>query len=92
MSQYNKDRRKEISDFISKLKSNTACADCKKFYHPAIMEYDHLDSSTKFKPVSKLVQWGYGLKEILREIEKCDLVCANCHRMRTIRRRSGELQ
>jgi len=51
---------------------------------PAAMEFDHLPSSEKH---FNLAQAGHrSLREVLAELEKCELVCANCHRARTIAR------
>ena len=36
--------------------------------------------------VASLVSKGCSDARLLEEIEKCDVVCANCHRMRTYRR------
>jgi hypothetical protein len=48
-----------------------------------VLEFDHLRD--KRANVSSLVQNGE-LRRIRGEIEKCDVVCANCHRRRTARR------
>jgi len=44
------------------------------------MDFDHLKDGT---PISKGVTNGWGKQRLLAEIEKCELVCANCHRIRT---------
>lgn len=60
---------------------NKPCMDCGIKYHPYIMHFDHRDPSTKRK---SLAQMGtYSLAHIREEIAKCDVVCANCHGMRT---------
>jgi hypothetical protein len=46
------------------------------------MDFDHLDSTDKIGSISQLVNSLY-IKKALEEIKKCELVCANCHRMRT---------
>lgn len=56
------------------------CADCGVKYHPAVMEFDHLGD--KVEDVSTLLRLK-GWQTVLDEIAKCELVCANCHRMRT---------
>jgi hypothetical protein len=58
------------------------CADCGEA-DPMVLEFDHLRD--------KSFAIGAGLPDrnwesILREIEKCDVVCANCHRRRTAKR------
>ena len=65
------------------------CADCGAVLPPYAMDFDHR------KPEEKKVALAAGkalLKsrmELLAEIAKCDVVCANCHRRRTTRRRGG---
>ena len=49
-----------------------------------VLEFDHLRD--KFKNVSKLLQSSYPWETILKEIDKCEVVCANCHRIRTMQR------
>lgn len=65
---------------IDRLKDRP-CSDCGGKFPPVCMDFDHRDRLTKTENVSKLVSRRYEL--ILQEIEKCDLVCANCHRIRT---------
>jgi hypothetical protein len=51
------------------------------------MEFDHPDAATKTAAVSRMLGHA-GLARILDEAAKCDIVCANCHRERTFRRRT----
>lgn len=57
------------------------CKDCCKQYNPWVMQFDHRDPSQKKYEISWME--SYGLKKLMRDIEKCDLVCANCHAERT---------
>jgi hypothetical protein len=66
---------------IAKLKDKP-CVDCGVIFPPECMDFDHL--TTKYKNVSKLCQ--YSTAFIKTEIAKCDLVCSNCHRIRTRKR------
>jgi len=60
------------------------CTDCGGIFHYSVMEFDHLP---QYKKLFQLSQWeGWTKKEIKAEIAKCEVVCANCHRMRTWRR------
>ena len=52
------------------------------------MDFDHRDATTKTFIVSDIVNHS-GMKAILEEIAKCDLVCSNCHRIRTFSRLRG---
>ncbi len=61
------------------------CYDCKNTFPPFYFDFDHRDPSEKeFGLASSL---RANTKEIFAEAEKCDLVCANCHRMRTHKQR-----
>lgn len=65
---------------------NAPCLDCGNFFHPEVMDFDHV-RGIKLHNVSWMVGQGMALSRILEEIEKCDLVCSNCHRLRTWSRR-----
>ncbi|KKS42830.1 MAG: hypothetical protein UV37_C0016G0005 [Candidatus Collierbacteria bacterium GW2011_GWA1_42_60] len=82
----NRTRRKDQREFVSALK-NLPCADCGRKYPPYVMDFDHRDKNYKHGNIGTLVSQAYFTKErLLKEIQKCDLVCSNCHRIRTFRR------
>ena len=63
------------------------CSDCNQSFHPYVMDWDHRPGTDKKGNVSEMLQ---GSREaLLEEIEKCDLLCSNCHRTRTIIRLRG---
>ena len=51
------------------------------------MEFDHRDPATKVRSVTQMIG-NASIDRILAEVDKCDVVCSNCHRTRTYRRRS----
>lgn len=60
------------------------CLDCKLAWPPFVMEFDHRDPTEKRFIVSgSRLQWSYD--RLAAEAAKCDLVCSNCHRLRTHR-------
>jgi hypothetical protein len=61
------------------------CLDCGET-DPVVLEFDHLRDK-RFSVGQELVRRAWS--SILAEIEKCDVVCANCHRRRTARRRGS---
>ena len=86
----NKSRqRKRLRTILLKIKQRP-CQDCGGTFHPWVMELDHRDGTTKTAVVANLVSKGCTDARLLEEIEKCDEVCANCHRMRTYRRMYGK--
>lgn len=50
---------------------------------PRVLEFDHIDPDTKRSTVAKLMNDNHGLQAIKDEIEKCRVLCANCHRRHT---------
>jgi hypothetical protein len=50
------------------------------------MDFDHRDPETKHKGIAQMVAYGWSLERLAAEIAKCELVCANCHRLRTAKR------
>jgi hypothetical protein len=51
------------------------------------MDFDHRQGETKRAVVTRMIGRS-GLARIFAEAAKCDIVCANCHRVRTFVRRS----
>lgn len=80
----NKRIRAELRELVQSLKEKDPCKDCKRRFPYYVMEYDHI-SSNKRSEVSNLIGHS-SRKTLLDEIAKCDLVCANCHRIRTFSR------
>ncbi len=78
-------RRLALMKYITELKTNAACIDCKENLHFAAMDFDHVRGK-KVGPVGKLVHELVPLAVLKEEIAKCELVCSNCHRVRTWKR------
>lgn len=72
---------KEARDLMHDLKDNKPCVDCNRLFPFYVLDYHHKDSSKKTTEVGNLT--CYGKARVLEEIQKCDLLCANCHRLRT---------
>ena len=79
-----KARRQSMVEWARGLKEGP-CVDCDHFFHPISMQWDHVGSD-KVECVSVMVAQGLSRKRILAEIVKCELVCANCHAVRTLDR------
>jgi hypothetical protein len=76
-----KQQKKDLRDWMNQLKTGVACLDCGLDWPPFVMEYHHRDPDTKTKKVSWLL-YNASRQRILDEVAKCDLLCANCHRIR----------
>jgi len=56
------------------------CADCKDEYPPSVFDFHHLDPSKKDFTISKTQSFSF--KNLKPELDKCVMLCANCHRIR----------
>ena len=71
--------------FIQALKA-APCTDCGTAYPAPVMDFDHI-CGEKLRGIGQM--WTYSPALIMAELIKCDVVCANCHRMRTWRQKNG---
>lgn len=79
-------KRKNI-EMVRDIKESNPCMDCgNSFPYPA-MQFDHRPGTEKLGNVATMVSQNQSRKKILDEIAKCDLVCANCHSIRTAKRK-----
>ena len=81
-------RRKRLVGMNRELKASRTRADCGGRFHPAAMEWDHLPGTEKLADVATLARTGK-TRQFYREIAKCELVCANCHAVRSYERRGA---
>lgn len=79
----------DIAQYIRQIKESNPCADCGRYLHYCAMDFDHLNSENKIDSVANLM--SKGMKAVKEEIDKCELVCAVCHRIRTWQRKYGSL-
>lgn len=64
------------------------CSDCGHKFHWFAMDLDHRNGADKSFSLSEAHRLGYALSVVALEIQKCDVVCAVCHRIRTYQRRT----
>ncbi len=74
-----KARIKRIRNWYREYKSNLFCTRC-TVSHPAVIEFHHV-SGDKTECISIMVLAGYGIDRILEEMQKCEVVCSNCHKI-----------
>lgn len=85
----NKNYRLELRKLVYNLKSQP-CLDCGQEFPPWVMDFDHVRGE-KVSDVSSLIDNCVAKKRLLAEVAKCDLVCANCHRLRTHERKQDKI-
>lgn len=77
-----RDRRNAIRKFLDEYKEGKPCTDCGTVYPRYVLDFDHLPDFDKKLNLGS-VSSAPSLAAVIEEIAKCEIVCANCHRVRT---------
>lgn len=80
-------RKRRKSIIVRKLHAylkENPCTNC-GFDKVAALDFDHLDEQEKEMNISLMIADGYSWENILKEIKKCQVLCSNCHRIKTAR-------
>jgi len=71
------------------IKEASGCVDCGEKYPHFMLDFDHLPGQEKIGNVSDVLA-NYSWDRAMKELEKCEVVCSNCHKLRTyIRNQNG---
>lgn len=71
------------------LKTDLGCTDCGYNKHPDALAFDHLPKYEKLHDVSRMISQDRDIGAVLEEVFKTEVVCHNCHAIRTAERRNG---
>lgn len=74
----NRIRRQSTKSWLKDIKSNLKCSRCPE-NHPACLQFHHIDPSTKEFSIGDKEVKDFSKEKILKEIQKCLVLCANCH-------------
>lgn len=80
----NLERRNRNRTYVYELLQKSSCLDCGDLRWK-VLEFDHIRGK-KFKGICQLIIGAYPISTIEEEIKKCEIVCANCHKLRTMER------
>jgi hypothetical protein len=78
-------RRKGVASWLLDYKKQLACTICGNDNF-IVLEFHHPNDDKEFN-VSDMANTGFGKRRILKEVKKCDVLCANCHRIVTYEKR-----
>jgi hypothetical protein len=73
-----KKRQLEIRHWFMRYKSSLSCISC-GISHPAVLQFHHRNRAEKSFAIADVVRRANSLKQIMNDIEKCDVLCVNCH-------------
>lgn len=74
------DLRSEKLRIAPARKMYLGCCDCGYRRHATALQFDHRPGEVKLGNIS---QWRGDIRSMIEEMDKCDVVCANCHAVRT---------
>lgn len=74
--------RRDLQNHMIQYLSDKYCVICNES-DPVILEFDHIDATTKAFGIANGIRNGYKWDAILDEIDKCRVLCANCHKRHT---------
>jgi len=77
-------RIRQNQDKLFEYLDDLVCVDCGE-PDSRVLQFDHVRGEKRAN-VTQMVSKGYSWETILAEIDKCDVVCANCHAKRTAQR------
>jgi len=84
ISMNNKRTMKKHRELLNAIKIKAGCKDCGN-KNPIVLDFDHTENN-KLYTIARMMN-GLSWDRIQVEIDKCEVVCANCHRIRTFSRR-----
>lgn len=74
----NRKRKEERREWMSQLKKKLSCEECGE-NHPAVLDFHHNNPNEKDREISAM-SVSHKKEKILEEIDKCMVLCSNCHR------------
>lgn len=72
----------ERRKLLDQIKLKTGCIECGYKEHSVALDFDHIDPATKEFTIGTAYT-SVSLKRLYKEIDKCQVLCANCHRIKT---------
>lgn len=90
---HNRNKKKKYNSYCARNRKivlghktkNSTCNLCKKQFGHWLLDFDHINPSTKIKAVSLMMVTGWSEKKLKAEMVKCQLVCVICHRRKTFK-------
>lgn len=78
---YDEKRKRGLRDLVYEYLFDKKCIDCNE-NDSLVLQFDHVKGA-KRNSISQMVMNGNSWLNILKEINKCEIRCANCHIRKT---------
>ena len=72
------EQKRKIYEWVDNYKTSIGCEHC-GIQDNRCLQLHHRETETKKHSVAKLIGKGYVFKTVKTEVEKCEVLCANCH-------------
>ena len=74
--------REKVSENLLNFLKTKRCIDCGES-DPIVLEFNHKNRSLKSRGIAKMLSGHFSWNSVEKEIRKCEIRCANCHRRKT---------
>jgi len=83
-------RHRKHREYLNQYKLDKGCASCGYNELPYVLHFDHIDPSSKDKVLKGRygIEAKWGMDRINKELTKCQILCANCHAIKTHKERN----
>lgn len=77
--------RRKMRKQLDELKMDYGCSECGYNKHPFALHFDHIEPQRKRNRgiAGRAIEVSWSWQKILEEVEKCRVLCANCHAIKT---------
>jgi|SRR5665213_4075543 len=74
-----KARKLSVRIFVQEYKKGHPCVCCGES-EPCCLDFHHVKPEEKFGLINRMAHYGFSIESVSKEIMKCEILCANCHR------------
>jgi 5-methylcytosine-specific restriction endonuclease McrA len=79
---HRKRQRFKLRKYVWSYKQAHPCISCGE-QDPRVLEFSHINKKSKYMNVAHMVGQAVSITRLNKEIDKCEILCANCHRRKT---------
>lgn len=84
------ENKRKMREETRRIREESVCIDCRVMYPYYVLDFDHRPNEKKLGNIAQLIN-TLDWKLLRAEMAKCDIVCANCHRVRTQSRKQWKV-
>jgi len=83
INRVSRSNRLYLQELSQRYKRMCGCKHC-GINNPLVLQFDHINPSDKITTIAQMISDRYGVRTFKEEIRKCQVLCANCHILRTV--------